>query len=102
MDHAGVDTYSSMWRAKHVFGVNRVIVVTQRFHLARAVWLARAQGMEAEGAAADRHIYRGAVWLEAREVVSRTKAFVDVKVGREARRVGPPIDLNGDGRATAG
>ena len=102
MDHAGVDTYSSMWRAKNVFGAKRVIVVTQQFHLARAVWLARELGMEADGVAADHHIYRGIVWLEAREIVSRTKAFVDVTVGRAARHGGPPIDLNGDGRVTAG
>lgn len=102
MDHAGVDTYSSIWRAKHVFGAKRVVVVTQRFHLARAVWLARAMDMDAEGSAADRHVYRGIVWLEAREVVSRTKAFVDVKIGRAARHAGPAIDLAGDGRVTAG
>ena len=85
MDHAGVDTYSSMWRAKHVFGASRIVVVTQRFHLARAVWLARSLGMEAEGSAADRHLYRGIAWLQVREVGSRTKAFVDVKVGRTPR-----------------
>lgn len=102
MDHAGVDTFSSVWRAKHVFGAERVIVVTQRFHLARAVWVARELGMEADGSAADRHVYRGIAWLHAREVVSRTKAFVDVAVGREARHRGPRIDLTGDGRVTAG
>jgi vancomycin permeability regulator SanA len=102
MDHAGVDTYSSIWRARHVFGVERVVVVTQRFHLSRAVWCARELGMEAEGSAADRHLYRGMVWLEAREVVSRTKAFIDVSVGRAARHAGAPIDLRGDGRVTAG
>ena len=85
MDHAGVDTYSSMWRAKHVFGASRIVVVTQRFHLARAVWLARSFGMEAEGSPADRHLYRGIAWLQVREVASRTKAFVDVKVGRTPR-----------------
>jgi len=102
LDHAGFDTYSSMWRAKNVFGAKRVVVVTQRFHLARAVWVARALGMEAEGSAADRHVYRGAAWWEVREIVSRTKAFVDVNVGRRPHHAGPPISLDGDGRATAG
>ena len=88
MDHAGFDTYSSMWRAKNVFGVSRVVVVTQQFHLARAVWLARSLGMEAEGSAADRHLYRGIAWLQVREVASRTKAYVDVKVGRTPRFAG--------------
>lgn len=102
MDHAGLDTYSSMWRAKHVFGASRIVVVTQQFHLARAVWCARALGMQAEGSAADRHLYRGIAWLQAREVVSRTKAFVDVTVGRTPRHAGPTVDLAGDGRVTSG
>lgn len=102
MDHAGVDTYSSVWRAKHVFGAERLVIVTQRFHLSRAVWCARSLGMEAEGSAADRHVYRGIAYLHVREVVSRTKAFVDVSVGRQAHHAGAPIDLRGDGRATAG
>jgi vancomycin permeability regulator SanA len=102
LDHAGLDTYSSMWRARHVFGASRIVVVTQRFHLARAVWCARALGMEAEGSAADRHLYRGIAWLQMREVMSRTKAFVDVTVHRAPRHDGPPVDLSGDGRVTAG
>jgi SanA protein len=102
MDHAGLDTYSSMWRARYVFRATRIVVVTQQFHLARAVWCARALGMEAEGSAADRHLYRGIVWLQMREVVSRTKAVVDVTVRRTPRHEGPPVDLRGDGRVTAG
>ncbi len=102
LDHAGVDTYSSVWRAKHVFGATRIIVVTQRFHLPRAVWMARSLGLEAEGAPADRRLYRGAVWFEAREIVSRTKAFVDVKIARQPRHVGPRISLDQDGRVTSG
>ncbi|MBX3232170.1 MAG: YdcF family protein [Labilithrix sp.] len=102
MDHAGLDTYSSVWRAKHVFGARKLIVVTQQFHLSRAVWCSRALGMEAEGAASDRHLYRGIAWLHAREVVSRTKAFVDVTRRRVPRHGGAPIDLGGDGRVTAG
>jgi SanA protein len=102
MDHAGTDTYSSVWRARHVFGAERIIVVTQRFHLPRALWLARSLGMDADGAAADRRLYRGAVWFELREVLSRTKAVIDSGRGRRPRHAGPRIPLDGDGRATAG
>ena len=102
MDHAGLDTYSSMWRARHVFGASRIVVVTQQFHLARAVWCARSLGMQAVGSAADRHVYRGIAWLQMREVVSRTKAFVDVTVRRAPHHAGPAVDLGGDGRVTAG
>lgn len=102
MDHAGFDTYSSVWRARHVFGAESVVVVTQRFHLPRAVWVARSLGMQAEGRAADRRWYRGIVWQELREVVSRTKAVVDVARGRAPHHAGPPIPLSGDGRSTNG
>ena len=102
MDHAGFDTYSSVWRAKNVFGAERVVIVTQQFHLPRAVWVARSLGMAAEGVPADQRLYRGAAWFEAREVISRTKALVDVSVGRTPRHVGPRISLEQDGRVTAG
>ena len=102
VDHAGFDTYSSMWRARNVFGATRVVVVTQGFHLPRAVWLARRMGMEAEGRASDHHVYRGMAWLELREIVSRTKATLDVARHRRPRFGGPPIDLHGEARATEG
>jgi SanA protein len=100
MDHAGLDTYSSMWRAKHVFGASRVVIPTQQFHLPRALWLARSLGMEAEGAPADRRTYRGAVWFQLRELLSRPKAFAEVSIHRSPRHAGPPISLKGDGRVT--
>jgi SanA protein len=97
MDHAGFDTYSSMWRAKNVFGAERVVVVTQAFHLPRALYVARSLGMAAEGASADRRLYRGIA-----ETISRTKAFFDVAVARRPHHEGPRIDLRGDGGVTAG
>jgi SanA protein len=100
LDHAGFDTYSSMVRARDVFRARSVIVVTQRFHLPRALYIARALGLEADGAAADRRLYRGAIWYEAREVASRTRAFVDVTSRRAPRHLGPAIPLSGDGLAT--
>ena len=85
LDGAGVDTFSSIARARMVYGIERAIVVTQAFHLPRAVWLARALGMEADGAEADQRSYRGAVWFQARELISRTKAWVDIGIGRTPR-----------------
>jgi len=54
MDHAGFSTYESMYRAKEIFQTERVIVVTQKYHLYRAVYDARAFSMEAAGVACDR------------------------------------------------
>jgi len=102
MDHAGFDTYSSVWRARNVFGAERAIVVTQRFHLSRALFVAGRVGMAATGVAADRRAYRGAAWFHVREVVSRAKAWLDVEIAREPHFTGPRVDLSGDGRVTAG
>jgi vancomycin permeability regulator SanA len=85
LDHAGLDTYSSIVRAHTVFGIEHAIIVTQRFHLSRALWVARSIGMDAEGAEADRHAYPNAAWFETRELLSRTKAWIDVTVGRRPR-----------------
>ncbi|WP_394829025.1 vancomycin high temperature exclusion protein [Pendulispora albinea] len=100
MDHAGFDTFSSMTRARRVFGIERPIVVTQAFHLPRALYLARSSGMAATGVIADRRAYRGALAMRAREMVSAPKAWLDVTTGREPRYLGPRIPIDGDGRVT--
>jgi vancomycin permeability regulator SanA len=90
VDDEGLDTYSSMWRGHRVLGVERAIVVTQRFHLPRAVFLAARNGIDATGVIADRRPYGGDLaWLQVREVVSRTKAWLDVARGRTPRFTGP-------------
>lgn len=102
-DHAGFDTWSSMVRARKVFGVSSAIVVTQRFHLPRAVYLADRAGLDATGYAADRRTYgkRGDV-ATARELFARVKAVSEAAVNRRPRFLGPPIPIDGDGRATWG
>jgi SanA protein len=102
-DHAGFDTWDSMVRARKVFAVRSAIVVTQRFHLARALWLARRAGLRASGLAADARGY-GAVMrsLQAREVVARVKAVGDVVTGAAPRFLGPTHPIAGDGRSTLG
>lgn len=100
LDHAGFDTHSSMVRAREVFGVERAIVVTQRFHLARALYLGSAAGMVVQGVAADRRPYERARWYGARETVSRARAVVDAATARKPRFLGPTFDLSGDGRST--
>lgn len=81
-DPSGFDTYSAMWRARHAFGADHVIVVTQSFHLGRAVFLARAVGLNAEGARSDQHAYRGLAKDHVREVAARVKAALDVAIRR--------------------
>lgn len=77
MDHAGFSTYESMFRAKNIFGVESAIVVTQKFHLSRSVYIARKLGLNATGVPADRRQYL-AYYLkpsQAREIPARVKDF---------------------------
>jgi vancomycin permeability regulator SanA len=99
-DHAGFTTYESMARARALFGVESAIVVTQAFHLPRAVYLARGLGLPAVGVEADRHRYRTGVQQGVREAFARVKAFADLQLGRRAPLGGPRVDINGDGRVT--
>jgi SanA protein len=82
LDPGDADTFSSLWRARHVFGVKTVVVVSQRFHLPRAIMLARHVGLVVDGEAADLRTPRPTLWFELREILSRTKAGFDVAVDR--------------------
>lgn len=100
MDHAGFDTYDSMYRARDVFAVQSAIVVTQGFHLPRAVWIARQMGLDVQGVVADRWVYDKAWYYEAREWAARVKACAEVVSHRKPVFLGPVIPITGDGRAT--
>ena len=104
MDHAGFDTYSSMYRARDVFQVRDVIVVTQAFHLPRAVFLARSMGLDAVGLAADRRTYTQASRLKAaaREPLARVKSFAETLLRVKPKYLGDAIPITGDGRQTLG
>jgi len=78
MDHAGFSTYDSMYRAKEIFLVDSAVVITQAYHLPRAVYTARALGINALGVESDKHIYAGAAYYELREIPGRLKAFVQL------------------------
>lgn len=100
LDHAGFDTYNSMVRARDVFGADDVILVTQEFHLPRALYIADSLGLHAEGVVADRRRLAELDALEWREVGARLKAFAEVSTNRAPVFGGPPIDLDGDATVT--
>ncbi len=102
MDHAGFSTYDSMYRAKDVFRVQKAIIVTQKFHLSRALYIARAVGLEAGGVLADKREYSGMDYLYLRETLARTKAVTQVVLGMKPKYLGPAIPITGDGRTTKG
>ncbi|MCI0559484.1 MAG: YdcF family protein, partial [Nitrososphaera sp.] len=81
LDHAGFDTYSSMYRATHVFHVTSATIVTQDFHLPRALYIARHLGLTAYGVVAKGH---GGLWRDyAREIPASVKALWDLALYRE-------------------
>jgi SanA protein len=101
-DHAGFDTWATMRRAREVFGVRSAIVVSQGFHLPRALYLAHAAGLEAEGVPADLRPYGPSeTSSRVREVVARVKAFGSATVNAPVV-LGPAIPIDGDGRASWG
>lgn len=100
MDHAGFSTYETMYRAKEMFGAQKVLVVTQKYHLYRAVYIARQLGMEAYGVAAEGDNYAGQSMRDAREVLARCKDFAVALWQPEVDGVGEVIPVSGDGDVT--
>ncbi len=100
MDHAGLNTYDSMYRARFIFQVERPVIVTQKYHLYRSVYLARALGMDAYGVACDQQIFSGTLARESRELLARTKDFVNAICQPQARIMGDAIPVSGNGSQT--
>jgi SanA protein len=95
LDHAGFDTYSSMYRAKEVFQADSVIVASQAFHLPRAVFIGRALGLETYGFAGDSE--RVFIKNYIREAFADEKAVLDVLLHRKPKYLGEAIPLSGKG-----
>ncbi|MEV4423446.1 ElyC/SanA/YdcF family protein [Patulibacter sp. NPDC049589] len=101
-DHAGVDTRATMVRAREVFGVRDAVVVTQGFHMARSLYLARAAGISAQGVTSDLHRYgRQGQKSDVREVLARTKSVAAQVLGQHVL-LGPSHPIAGDGRLSWG
>ncbi len=100
MDHAGFATYDSFYRAGAVFGVKKVVVVTQAYHLPRALWIARALGLEAVGVACDTRRYAGQLYRDVREILARDKDFFKCILKPLPRYLGEAIPITGSGDVT--
>jgi len=96
LDHAGFDTYSSMYRAKYVFDVSSLIIVSQSFHLPRAIFIARALGIPSYGYVADGGMLNNYL----REIPANDRALVDVLLSRRSQYVGAQFPITGNGEAT--
>lgn len=100
MDHAGFNTYDSMYRAKGVFKAEKVIIVTQEYHLSRAIYIARKLGIDAYGVASDKHYYPKLPIYKFRESIARCKDYLLVMFNVKPKYLGEPIDITGDGSVT--
>lgn len=100
MDHAGFSTYESLYRARDIFLAGKIVIVTQEYHLYRALYVAKKLGLEAYGVSAAPNSYRGQFNREMREVLARTKDFFYVIAKPEPTYLGDAIPVNGNGDLT--
>ncbi len=98
MDHAGFNTYNSIVRAKKIFLTKNLIIVTQKFHLPRAIYIARKKGLNAYGYIADRRIYLNNSYNKFREFFANIKAFIHVGINKSPKFLGPKIPITGDSK----
>ncbi len=100
MDHAGFSTYESLYRARDIFEAKKIIIVTQEYHLYRALYVADKLGLEAYGVASNPREYVGQSSREIREILARVKDFLYVIIKPEPTYLGDSIPVSGDGDVT--
>ena len=97
LDHAGFSTYESVYRANHIFKVESMVVVTQKYHLYRALYGCRRLNIQALGAASDQKVYKGQDMREIREIMARDKDFVKWIFKPQPTFMGDEISIKGSG-----
>ena len=101
MDHAGFETYDTMYRARDVFGAKKVIIVTQKYHLYRAMYAAKKLGLDAYGVSATKRKYDNKQWIrDMREWLAIVKIFGKCITKPKPKYLGKKIDLKGSGDVT--
>lgn len=100
MDHAGFSTYESIYRAKEIFKAKKVVIVTQKYHLYRALFIANNLGIEAYGINSDPRMYVGQTKREIREMLARNKDFVTSLIKPKPTYLGDELPITGNGDIT--
>jgi SanA protein len=95
IDYAGFDTYSTMYRAKHIFKIKRATLISQKYHLNRAIYIGNKLGIKSVGFSANKGEYPGYYYVTFREYLSIFKSFFDVLRDRDPHFLGNKIDING-------
>jgi len=101
LDHAGFRTYATLYRARDVFGVTSAVLITNEFHLPRAIYTGKRFGLDVVGLTSDARTYRTWLFNDCREFLARTLAWMQINITRpRPKYLGPRIDITGDGRVT--
>lgn len=100
MDHAGFSTYESIYRAKEIFQAEKILIVTQEYHLYRALYIANRLGLEAYGVSSDYRTYIGQAMRDFREMLARVKDFGTCIIKPKPTYLGEAIPIFGNGNLT--
>lgn len=100
MDHAGFSTYESVYRSKEVFEVKKMIIVTQKYHLYRALYIADRLDINAYGVNSNPKKYSGQIFREVREILARNKDFIYTIIKPKPTYLGESINVSGSGDIT--
>ena len=100
MDHAGFCSYDSIYRAKEIFGAKKILIVTQKYHLYRCIYIAKKLGLQAYGVKADARIYAKILYYEIREILATYKNFFKCKEIPKPKYLGERISLKQSGNVT--
>lgn len=101
MDHAGISTYDSIYRAKYIFQAQKIIIITQEYHLHRALYIAKQLGIEAYGVTNTNEItYANQTKREVREILARFKDFLKCFFKPTSTYLGDSISITGNGDIT--
>jgi SanA protein len=93
LDYAGFRTLDSMVRAKYIFGLDSVTVISQKFHNERAIYLAEKKGLKAVGFNAEGISGKQGVKVQFREYFARVKVFIDLLLNTQPRFYGEKIEI---------
>ncbi len=100
MDHAGFSTYESIYRTRDIFKAKKIVIVTQEYHLYRALYISKSLGISAVGYASDPRQYTGQLYRNLREVLARDKDFLYCIFKPKPTYLGDAIPVSGNGDFT--